>query len=102
MSGEGEIEVVIVKNVIIVMGLKVCYLLNILVDNKIVLDNEGVLMFDLVLKKFVVIGVGVIGFEFGLVWCCFGVDVMVFEVLLVFFGVVDEVFVKEVVKLFKK
>lgn len=41
------------------------------------------------------IGVGVIGFEFGLVWCCLGLEVVVFEVLDIFLLMVDKVLVKD-------
>ncbi|AOJ13307.1 dihydrolipoyl dehydrogenase [Burkholderia vietnamiensis] len=102
VSGEGEAEVVTAKNVIIATGSKARHLPNILVDNKIVSDNEGALRFDSVPKKLAVIGAGVIGLELGSVWRRLGADVTVLEALPAFLGAADEALAKEAAKLFKK
>ncbi|RQU77058.1 dihydrolipoyl dehydrogenase [Burkholderia cenocepacia] len=102
VSGEGEAEVVTAKNVIIATGSKARHLPNIPVDNKIVSDNEGALMFDAVPKKLAVIGAGVIGLELGSVWRRLGADVTVLEALPAFLGAADEALAKEAAKLFKK
>ncbi|WP_175682710.1 dihydrolipoyl dehydrogenase [Burkholderia cenocepacia] len=102
VSGEGEAEVVTAKNVIIATGSKARHLPNILVDNKIVSDNEGALTFDSVPKKLAVIGAGVIGLELGSVWRRLGADVTVLEALPAFLGAADEALAKEAAKLFKK
>ncbi|PTB21969.1 dihydrolipoyl dehydrogenase [Trinickia symbiotica] len=102
VSGEGEPEVVVAKNVIIATGSKARHLPNVPVDNKIVADNEGALAFDAVPKKLAVIGAGVIGLELGSVWRRLGADVTVLEALPQFLGAADEAVAKEAAKLFKK
>jgi dihydrolipoamide dehydrogenase len=102
VSGEGETEVVTAKNVIIATGSKARHLPNVPVDNKIVVDNEGALTFDVVPKKLAVIGAGVIGLELGSVWRRLGAEVTVLEALPAFLGAADEALAKEAAKLFKK
>jgi dihydrolipoamide dehydrogenase len=102
VSGEGEPEVVVAKNVIIATGSKARHLPNVPVDNKIVADNEGALAFDAVPKKLAVIGAGVIGLELGSVWRRLGAEVTVLEALPQFLGAADEAVAKEAAKLFKK
>lgn len=92
MAEDGLNQVFEVKNIVIVMGFDVICLLGIEIDEKVVVFFIGVFDFEIVLKCFVVIGVGVIGFEFGFVWCCFGFEVMVVEYFdCILFGMDGEV-----------
>lgn len=50
------------------MGLEVIFFFGIMIDEDIIVLFIGVLFLKKVLEKMVVIGVGVIGVELGLVW----------------------------------
>lgn len=83
-----------IKNIVIVLGLVLLLLKGVEVDNVggVVVDSIGVLELLKIFKLMVVIGVGVIGFEFGLVYVCLGVEVMVVEYLdVIIFGMDGEV-----------
>lgn len=57
-----------VKNIIIVLGFELLFLFGIEIDEKVVVILIGVLLLLKIFKLMVVIGVGVIGFEMGLVY----------------------------------
>src|ERR1700758_4005690 len=102
VSGEGETETVVAKNVIIATGSKARHLPNVPVDNKLIADNEGALAFDATPKKIAVIGAGVIGLELGSVWRRLGADVTVLAAPPAFLGTADQALAKEAAKQFKK
>ncbi len=95
-------EVVEAKNVIIATGSKARHLPGVLVDNKIVCDNEGALDIDAVPKKLAIIGAGVIGLEMGSVWRRLGSEVTILEALPEFLSVADVDVAKEAAKVFAK
>lgn len=66
------------KNVIIVIGFCFIELLNFKYI-ECVLNLIGVLVFKEIFKKFVVIGGGYIGIEFGIVYVNFGIEFVIFE-----------------------
>lgn len=68
MKVDGGIQVIDIKNIFIVMGLEVIFFFGIMIDEDIIVLFIGVLFLKKVLEKMVVIGVGVIGVELGLVW----------------------------------
>ena len=97
-----EKETVTAKNVIIATGSKARHLPGIVVDNKLICDNEGALKFDVAPKKLGVIGAGVIGLELGSVWRRLGAEVTILEAMPTFLGACDPGIAKEAQKLFAK
>lgn len=81
-----------------VIGFELVELLLMLFGGYVVLFID-VLLFVMLLKWLVVVGVGYIGFEFGIVYCKFGVDVSVVEVVECVLFVYDVEFVWLVVDL---
>lgn len=83
-----------IKNIVIVFGFVLFFLLSVEVDNDkgFVVDSIGVLELGKILKKMVVIGVGVIGLELGFVYVCLGFEVIVVEYMdVVCFGMDKDV-----------
>jgi len=97
-----EQETVTAKHVIIATGSKARHLPGIVVDNKLICDNEGALKFDVAPKKLGVIGAGVIGLELGSVWRRLGAEVTILEAMPTFLGACDPGIAKEAQKLFAK
>jgi dihydrolipoamide dehydrogenase len=95
-------ETVLAKNVIIATGSKARHLPGMVVDNKMICDNEGALTLTEVPKRLGVIGAGVIGLELGSVWRRLGAQVTVLEAMPGFLTAVDEGVAKEALKLFTK
>lgn len=81
MEVESGIEILYGKLIIIVMGSNLVMLLGVEFDGDLIGDSIIVFLYNVLFVELVVIGVGYIGFEFGLVWNCFGSKVIVFEVL---------------------
>ncbi len=102
VSGKDGDEVVHAKHVIIATGSKARHLPGIVVDNKLICDNEGALAFPEVPKRLGVIGAGVIGLELGSVWRRLGAEVTVLEAMPTFLAACDEGVAKEAQKLFTK
>lgn len=74
----GEISV-IGKNIFIVIGFEVIFFFGFMIDEQIVISSIGVIVFEKVFEKFVVIGGGIIGLEMVFVWFCLGFKVIVVE-----------------------
>ncbi|PSB92303.1 dihydrolipoyl dehydrogenase [Candidatus Pandoraea novymonadis] len=102
VSSDEVTESVSSKYVIIATGSKSRHLSGIVVDNKLISDNEGGLSFESVPKNLGVIGAGVIGLELGSVWRRLGADVTILEAMPKFLSAADEGIAKEAAKLFKK
>jgi dihydrolipoamide dehydrogenase len=100
VQGDGDVEAVTAKHVIIATGSKARHLPSIPVDHVMVCDNEGALKFPSVPKRLGVIGAGVIGLELGSVWRRLGSEVTVLEAMPTFLGACDESVAKEAHKLF--
>lgn len=68
MMEDGSLEVIKMKNVVLVIGLVSSVLSGVDADEEIIVTSTGALELKKVLEIMVVIGGGVIGFEFGSVW----------------------------------
>lgn len=79
--GDKGIEELIVLVIVVVIGVCVCELLGLEVDGDLVWIYKYVLMLKWMLKKFLVIGLGVIGIEFVSFYNILGVDMIVVEVM---------------------
>lgn len=95
-------EVVEAKQIIVATGSKPRHLPNVVVDQKIVLDNVGALEQASVPKKLAIIGAGVIGLEMGSVWRRLGSEVTILEGATEFLAAADVDVAKEAFKLFTK
>ena len=95
-------ELVEAKQVIIATGSKARHLPGVPVDNKIICDNVGALNLDVVPKRLVIIGAGVIGLEMGSVWRRLGSEVTVLEAMPEFLSMADVDVAKEAAKVFVK
>lgn len=102
IDGEGNKMMILIKNMIIVIGFKLNFFLGMESDKDCIIIFIEVLKMKEILKKFIVIGGGVIGFEFGFVYVCFGVEVEVVEFVDVIFLIMDCGFGKEFIKILKK
>ena len=102
VKGEKGSETVEAKNVIIATGSKARHLPGIPVDNELICDNEGALVFDKVPERLGVIGAGVIGLELGSVWRRLGSKVKILEALPNFLAAADEAISQEAWKIFTR
>jgi dihydrolipoamide dehydrogenase len=100
VQGAKGSEAIEAKNVIIATGSRPRHLPDVLVDNRLICDNEGALAFDAVPERLGVIGAGVIGLELGSVWRRLGSKVKVLEALPEFLGAADEAIAQEAWKIF--
>ena len=78
-EGNGAVEKIIAKNIILATGSEVLPLPNIPIDETKVVSSTGALDLKSVPKKLVVIGGGYIGLEMGSVWSRLGSEVTVVE-----------------------
>ena len=95
-------ETVLAKHVIVATGSKARHLPNLPVDNRIVCDNVGALELQVVPKRLVIVGAGVIGLEMGSVWRRLGSEVTILEALPDFLAAADADVAKEALSLFTK
>ncbi|MBI1395929.1 MAG: dihydrolipoyl dehydrogenase [Betaproteobacteria bacterium] len=100
VAGEGAVETVEARNVIVATGSLPRGLPGVEVDNELVCDNIGALGFGEVPKRLGVIGAGVIGVEMGSVWRRLGAEVTILEALPSFLGAADEQVAKEAYRQF--
>lgn len=77
----GEKETISAKNFVIATGSEVTNLPGVTIDEKIIVSSTGALDLEVVPKKMIVIGAGVIGLELGSVWGRFGSEIEVIEYL---------------------
>ena len=101
VAGAAE-ETLVGKQVIVATGSNARALAGVPFDEKNVLSNDGALRIEVVPKKLVLIGSGVIGLEMGSVWRRLGAEVTILEGLPTFLGAVDEQIAKEAKKAFDK
>jgi dihydrolipoamide dehydrogenase len=101
-SADGQISVLIAKNVIIATGSIPIELPIARFDNQLIVDSWGALEFDSVPKTLGVIGAGVIGLELGSVWQRLGARVVMLEALDEFLPMVDGQIAKEARRFFKR
>src|SRR2546430_4148828 len=80
-SGDGKIQSVEPKNIVIATGSDIARLKGIEIDEKRIVSSTGALSLDRVPGKLLVIGAGVIGLELGSVWTRLGAQVAVVEFL---------------------
>lgn len=77
----GAKETISAKNFVIATGSEVTKLPGVEIDEKIIVSSTGALDLEIVPKKMIVIGAGVIGLELGSVWGRFGAEIEVIEYL---------------------
>jgi dihydrolipoamide dehydrogenase len=80
-SGDGKVETLDTKAIVIATGSDVARLKGIDIDEKRVVSSTGALVLDKVPERLLVIGAGVIGLELGSVWRRLGSEVIVVEFL---------------------
>ena len=97
-----QVDSVLATHVIVATGSRARHLPGVPVDNTVICDNEGALVFDSVPERLGVIGAGVIGLELGSVWRRLGSKVKVVEALPAFLGAADEAIAAEAWKIFTK
>lgn len=101
-EGQGAVEVIDAKNVILASGsVPVNIPVAQLVEDRIV-DSTGALEFQDVPKRLGVIGAGVIGLELGSVWNRLGAEVVVLEAVDAFLPACDKAIAKEAQKILGK
>jgi dihydrolipoamide dehydrogenase len=81
VAGEGEVQTITAKAIVIATGSESSPLPGIAVDEKRIVTSTGALKLEIVPKTMVVIGGGYIGLEMGTVWQRLGADVTVVEFL---------------------
>jgi dihydrolipoamide dehydrogenase len=81
VTGEGEVQTITAKHIVIATGSESMPLPGIAVDEKRIVTSTGALKLDVVPKTMVVIGGGYIGLEMGTVWQRLGAEVTVVEFL---------------------
>ena len=102
VEGEQGTEAIEATHVVIATGSRARHLPDVLVDNRIICDNEGALAFDSVPERLGVIGAGVIGLELGSVWRRLGSSVYMLEALPAFLGAADEAIAQEAWRIFTR
>ena len=80
-ADDGKTTELETKNIVIATGSEVAPLPGVTIDEKIVVSSTGALKLDMVPRRLVVVGAGVIGLELGSVWRRLGADVTVVEFL---------------------
>ncbi|MDX2233177.1 MAG: dihydrolipoyl dehydrogenase [Hyphomonadaceae bacterium] len=81
VSGEGGVQTLEAKNIVIATGSEPMGLPGVAIDEKRIVSSTGALALEKVPGKLVVIGGGVIGLELGSVWRRLGAQVTVVEFL---------------------
>lgn len=81
LNGDGAVQVLETKNILIATGSDVAQLPGITIDETRVVSSTGALSLEKVPAKLVVVGAGVIGLELGSVWRRLGAKVTVVEFL---------------------
>jgi dihydrolipoamide dehydrogenase len=79
--GDGSVETVNAKYMILATGSEVTPFPGITIDEEVIVSSTGALSLKEVPKKMVVIGAGVIGLELGSVWSRLGSEVIAVEFL---------------------
>jgi dihydrolipoamide dehydrogenase len=102
VSAGGTAAVNEAKAVIVATGSKARHLPDVPVDQALVCDNVGALVFTEVPERLGVIGAGVIGLELGSVWRRLGSKVVILEALPGFLAAADESVAKEAWRIFTK
>ena len=80
-NGDGRIETIEAKAIVIATGSDVTRLPGVEIDERRVVSSTGALSLDGVPQRLLVIGAGVIGLELGSVWRRLGSEVIVVELL---------------------
>ncbi|MCA6118761.1 dihydrolipoyl dehydrogenase [Bradyrhizobium sp. WSM 1738] len=81
VSGDGKVQTVDTKNIVIATGSDIARLKGIEIDEKRIVSSTGALSLEKVPERMLIIGAGVIGLELGSVWRRLGAEVMVVEFL---------------------
>jgi dihydrolipoamide dehydrogenase len=81
VSGDGKMQTVETKNIVIATGSDIARLKGIEIDEKRIVSSTGALALGKVPEKLLIVGAGVIGLELGSVWHRLGSKVTVVEFL---------------------
>src|SRR5262245_852916 len=81
VKGDGKIQTLETRNIVIATGSDVTRLKGIEIDEKRIVSSTGALVLGKVPEKLLVVGAGVIGLELGSVWRRLGAEVTVVEFL---------------------
>jgi dihydrolipoamide dehydrogenase len=101
-GSDGDTRTIFGKNVVIATGSTPIELPTAPFDGEAIVDSWGALEFDVVPRRFGVIGAGVIGLELGSVWQRLGAEAVLLEALDDFLPVADAQIAKEAARQFKR
>ncbi|GMU42100.1 MAG: dihydrolipoyl dehydrogenase [Xanthomonadales bacterium] len=99
---DGTVETLSASHIILASGSVPIQIPGLPFDGKHIVDNVGALDFDVVPRRFGVIGAGVIGLEMGSVWKRLGAEVTILEALPDFLGSCDADIARIAAREFKK
>ncbi len=80
-ANDGKAQTLETKNIVIATGSDVARLNGIDIDEKRIVSSTGALEFDIVPRKLLIVGAGIIGLELGSVWRRLGAEVTIVEFL---------------------
>jgi dihydrolipoyl dehydrogenase len=89
-------------NILLATGSDARSLPGVIIDNKVILDNRGMLDLPAIPKSLVVVGSGAVGVEFASIYRTFGTDVTIIEKLPRMVPLEDEEISAELAKAFRK
>ena len=101
-SADGTHTAVAAEHIIVATGSIPAAIPPAPVDQELIVDSTGALVFDEVPAKLGVIGAGVIGLELGSVWRRLGAEVVILEALDDFLAMADQTVAKESLKILKR
>ncbi|WP_045859249.1 dihydrolipoyl dehydrogenase [Teredinibacter purpureus] len=99
---EGKEQILDAENVILASGSIPVAIPVAPVDEDVIVDSTGALIFQEVPKRLGVIGAGVIGLELSSVWSRLGSKVVLLEAMDTFLAIMDQQIAKEAQKIYKK
>lgn len=99
---DGKTQTLSADNVILAAGSAPIEIPPAPLQDDIIVDSTGALEFQEVPKRLGVIGAGVIGLELGSVWSRLGSEVVIFEAMDTFLGMMDQQIAKESQKILGK
>ncbi|VAW33438.1 Dihydrolipoamide dehydrogenase of 2-oxoglutarate dehydrogenase, partial [hydrothermal vent metagenome] len=102
LTQNDKVKTVTAKNIIIATGSVPFSIPNVVIDNKLIVDNAGALNIDTTPKKLGIIGAGVIGLEMASVWGRLGAEIVIFEAMDSLLAATDSAIAKVAAREFKK
>ena len=102
-SLDGEIQAeVIAESIVIATGARSRSIPGVEIDGRHIITSKEALILDEVPKSIIIVGAGAIGVEFGYIYCSFGSEVTLVEMLPRILPLEDEEISAELTKAFKK